>query len=457
MKSIKCSVIILIIFIGVCFITKGSTQLKYKNVSELPVYENASKVELKLSPEFIKAAKRETGLNEKDILAVINRWHGELYSDTEESNKTTLAYMLAVLIDPVTSEMSNELKEKIAKATTDKEKMMNIYNWGKNRLRHTQFEKVFQGFPGRDPWGLKDNDRRPTFKKLLPSEMKAMTMHIGYASAKCITLANFMASLYIHLGINPDDIIILLIRQKNYRHAFALMKYENQLYHLENVLMGPHSFFKMSEIHVLGVINHNGIIYKSFTIQNSELKTADLITDKPFITEFLEHYNIFGEFKNYHLDEHFDLSDTGNLKSSVFLNKEQSDIAYLAKYAYQSLYVKYPEYYLSASVRSSVPKELAGTLATPGKIFEWMRTHIAFGSIFEDSRERLMTADQVLVFQRGSLKDQAVLAYTLLKHKGFEPEILLTEDNAYVKPDKKYISVKDWKKVKKYRGKLSLN
>ena len=137
---------ILLLVLIVSLILKINAQHKYKSVNELPIYENASTVELKLSPEFKKAAKRENGLNEKDILGVINRWHSELYSENGENNEATLAYMLAVLMDPVTAEFSNDLKGEIAKASTDKERMMNIYNWGRNRLRHTQFEKIFQEF-----------------------------------------------------------------------------------------------------------------------------------------------------------------------------------------------------------------------------------------------------------------------------------------------------------------------
>jgi hypothetical protein len=90
----------------------------------------------------------------------------------------------------------------------------------------------------------------------------------------------------------------------------------------------------------------------------------------------------------------------------------------LAKYAYQSLYVKHPEYYLSASLNSSVVRNLAASLNSEIEIFEWIRTHIRYGSIFNNGEERLMTADQVLVFQQGSYKDQAVLAFTLLRHLG---------------------------------------
>ena len=59
-----------------------------------------------------------------------------------------------------------------------------------------------------------------------------------------------------------------------------------------------------------------------------------------------------------------------------------------------------------------------------------------------------MTADQVLVFQRGGLKDQAVLAHTLLSHMGYEPMVQLTKHNAYITYNGKKVEVSSWRKVR---------
>jgi tetratricopeptide (TPR) repeat protein len=50
-------------------------------------------------------------------------------------------------------------------------------------------------------------------------------------------------------------------------------------------------------------------------------------------------------------------------------------------------------------------------------------------------------ADQVLVFQRGSSKDKAVLAYTLLKHLGQDPSAILTETDGYIELNGKQYNV----------------
>ena len=65
-------------------------------------------------------------------------------------------------------------------------------------------------------------------------------------------------------------------------------------------------------------------------------------------------------------------------------------------------------------------------------MLEWMRHNLEEGSIFPDAEERIMTADQVIVFKTGSPADRGVLLWTLLKHKGIDSELILTGDTAVV-------------------------
>jgi hypothetical protein len=95
----------------------------------------------------------------------------------------------------------------------------------------------------------------------------------------------------------------------------------------------------------------------------------------------------------------------------------------------------------------SEARNLSGRLKSEEEIFDWIRTHIRHGSIFQDSEGRLMTADQVLVFQQGSFKDQAVLAYTLLKHKGLDPVIKIAADNAFIEVNDRVYDFKKGRNV----------
>ena len=91
------------------------------------------------------------------------------------------------------------------------------------------------------------------------------------------------------------------------------------------------------------------------------------------------------------------------------------------------------------------------------EIIEWINNHIRTGSIFSDSEERIMTADQVLVFQQGGLKDKAVLAYSLLKHKGYEPEIKISKDNAFIEIDSKIYDFRNKKLITAISDEIILN
>jgi len=137
------------------------------------------------------------------------------------------------------------------------------------------------------------------------------------------------------------------------------------------------------------------------------------------------------------------------------------------KYAYQSLHVEKPELYLRASLRSPRAIELAERLGSAdeiiewikknvGEIIEWIKKNVGTGSIFEEYQERVMLADQVIVFKTGGLKDQAILAFTLLKLKGYDPVVTVTTDTVYVEFDGRMYDVKDWNVVDSVTGTVEL-
>jgi len=126
------------------------------------------------------------------------------------------------------------------------------------------------------------------------------------------------------------------------------------------------------------------------------------------------------------------------------------------KYAYQSLHVEKPELYLRASLRSPRAIELAERLGSADEIIEWIKKNVGTGSIFEEYQERVMLADQVIVFKTGGLKDQAILAFTLLKLKGYDPVVTVTTDTVYVEFDGRMYDVKDWNVVDSVTGTVEL-
>ena len=88
------------------------------------------------------------------------------------------------------------------------------------------------------------------------------------------------------------------------------------------------------------------------------------------------------------------------------------------------------------------------------EIIDWIKKNITTKSIFED--ERIMLADQVIVFKTGGLKDQAVLGFTLLNLKGYNPVITITTESTYVECDGKIYDVRTWDIIDEVTGTVEL-
>jgi hypothetical protein len=131
-------------------------------------------------------------------------------------------------------------------------------------------------------------------------------------------------------------------------------------------------------------------------------------------------------------------------------------LAVLTKYAYQSLYVKNPELYVRASLRAPQAKELTGRLDSADDIITWITTNVTQGSIFGDEENRIMVADQVIVFKTGGPKDQAVLACTLLTLKGYHPVMTITTESAYLQYEGKIYDAQTWDTVDSVQGTVTL-
>ena len=200
-----------------------------------------------------------------------------------------------------------------------------------------------------------------------------------------------------------------------------------------------------------GFFNHSIAVGTSFSVDEAFFEHEGTL-----IEAVLEAADVSPQILDSTIDPLYHFQDREDIISPIFINAEHSDIYALTKYSYQSLYVKKPEMYLKASMRTSRPADLAASLGGPDDIFTWMRSNISYGSIFEDSSERIMTAEQVIVFERGGLKDQAILVFVLLKHKGYEPTIHVTRDNAYVVFEEGLFEAKTWSQVPALEGEIEL-
>jgi hypothetical protein len=382
-----------------------------------------------------KLNENELSVNGKDAIAVINRWHGEIYPGSRDRSS---ALLLAYLVDPLISDISASWKEMTEGKSSVDEEVKAINLWTTSNLTYTQIEPVFSHLPGKDPWGTFTDSQQPVFKKLIPPEMVAMKNRTGKISGKCFTLVNFTISTLMKFGVDPDNIISLIVKSGNARHAMALVKYKGQVLLINLNMVGILNDFIQKDFKAYEILG----VYSLYFAQ-----PVNVILSRTDIMAIIDYKNITlsdAFFKHYGLSKGsqtlngpgYESIETGYTKSVK--NPKYKYLIELTKYAYQSLKVGEPNYYLDASLMSSLPKQLARNFSSPDEVFEWIESHIRYGSIFPDPQSRIMTADQVLVFQQGSYKDQAVLAYTLLQHMGIETEIVLTKDNAYIKLSDKY-------------------
>jgi hypothetical protein len=416
------------------FISSSKNE-KYKTLEQLPKLEQKPLPELDPN-KYYGDNNNEKYLNSEDIIAVINRWHGDIYPDYENRS---LALLTAFLLDPVTEEVSLEWKNLIKDLKTTEEKVRVINEWTISNLAYTQGDKQFVNYPGKDPWGTKQDGLSPTFKKLIPSEMKAMQLYTDKISGKCFTLVNLISSCFVQLGVDPDDIVILITKSGEARHAMALINYESEIL-LVNLIfvdfLKNHIDNDFGSYEIIGTYNHKYLNNANIEIRNTDLQNMLSKPGSNLVQNFMKYFKLEERVEHYNFNESLPYANRKDVYLNVFNEYNTTDWMSLSKYAYQSLLVKHPELYLEASLNTSGLKELAKTLKSPVEIIHWINNHIRVGSIFPDSDERIMTADQVLVFQQGGLKDKAVFAYTLLKHNGYQPLIKISEQNAFIQIDK---------------------
>jgi len=407
-------------------------------------------IEVSLQTNIVKNLSDEEKLTEKDIITVINRWQGTILP---HGSQTGPALMTACALDPAIEAVSTQWKNDINECTNTADKVKKIGMWAYENLAYTQGDKQFASLPGRDPWGVTDTAGNPTFKKLLPSEMKAMSIFTGKISGKCLTLVNFITSCFLNLGVPADDIIVLVVKQGGARHAMALVRYEEEILFVNLMfidLLKNHIDDISKSYQVLGVYNHTFSLDTDFILETSHLQKIMENSDTPLVQRVFRMFSLPEHTEQRHYTQKTHWASRKDLWSQIFFTSHGDYRFDLAKYAYQSLYVQHPGLYLNAGLKTSHVKDLAGEFKKPEDVFRWIKGNIRYGSIFPDAESRIMTADQVLVFMRGGYKDQAILAGTLLKHMGYNPSVHMGEYNSWIELDNTFYDVKLGKKSAKH-------
>ena len=427
-----------------------SAILPYTNCTILTQSDTEDEIifgsDISLKTEYWRNVAAEPDLNKQDVLLSITRNYDIMEFDHPGP---LLAYMLAVLTDPVTTEIADRISEELKYLKTTPERVNSINEYTSTHFTHTQTEAIFADIPWHDPWGLDLKSGSPRYKKLLPSEMKAMSVLTGKISGKCMTLAHLLTGIFYWLGCDQNDLMIFITQNSGYRHANAMLKYEDRLVITNNqylALAGDYPNGSVpGPIPIIGIYNHEKSLNWKYTIRDSLSITA-FSGSGSAMESFCQCYNISDQCAtNPHSLKN--LNDRQEVVGNIYKNSLVSNIAFMSKYAAQSLYVKHPEYYLQASLLCSGPKDLAESFLSTESLYSWMNTNLDSLSIFQESGDHIMTADQVLVFETGSIKDRAVFAFTILRHMSYDPVLYLGLNDAFIVVDSDTLSVKSLQKV----------
>lgn len=401
-----------------------------------PGVEIALRDELRFSP-----LNESSAVTDHERLAVISRWTRELYPYFN-------AFMLACVLDPPAERIARDLE-----GSTQVETAANIRSWAAKNLLQTQSMEQFEDMPGRDPWGAL-NVFEPAYKKLLPSEMLAMSLYTGKMTGKCCSLVALLTSLFVLEGARPEDVVVFRLRS----HNIGLVRYAGKSYVLSNQKVSaledsPDQMFWVDRTRFKGFFAYSLAMMKPLGI------TTDILASPADLATYAASAAGAADILSTGALPSAAFEDADELRSVVFgptADGRLGRITSLARYAYQSLYVREPKAYLEASVRAPTARELARKTRTPAKMIAWIRANVAYGSIFEDHAERIMTADQVIVFRRGTYKDQAMLFSALLARNGFSPAIHITRNDAYVSFGPSLTRVSTWQSVDHVEGTVEM-
>ena len=265
-----------------------------------------------------------------------------------------------------------------------------IKSYLESAFAHTQQAPQFSRLPGDDPWGRVRLEPEAEFKKLLPSEMIALSMYTGEITGKCTTLAALVGALILQSAgpaITPDDIVML----RTAAHTLGFVKApDGRIWEFSNTHFNPfgaaHADYRRAQryTHFYGY---------GFYAQGDVVVPEDLLDGEGTLREMFE-------------------------RASGILAVDVDPDPVLIDYCLQRLDVPDPSLYIAVSRELPHTQALARRLKSLDQAVAWMRDHLADGSIFPDASQRVMTSDQVIVFKTGNPIDKAVLLCAILHERG---------------------------------------
>jgi len=261
----------------------------------------------------------------------------------------------------------------------------------------------FEGFkylPGNNPWG---KTKEPVYKKLLPSEMKAMHKLIGKYGGDCSTISHLIAALCRINGIPEDDVFILRTKE----HSVVLVQCNSNVYFIDGLYvenLSPEELFFFNLYWNTGLYNDRYSSKAGYVLTKEKLSGPGTLKEK-FERQYKVRFSDIQKERTANEIETF---------TNIALQKRSTSITDI----------------VSASERGPLVRQLCSNLTTIEELILWINENIGVGSIF--SYDAFMTPDQVIVFKTASAFDKAVFLMCSCRIKSIECEIFQKDEEEYV-------------------------
>ena len=315
----------------------------------------------------------------------------------------------ACVIDPVISEI---IRENNFDSDWNSETLQIIADWAQEEITHTHSLPIFNKNPGKDPWGSISD--RPIYKKLLPSEMRAMSKFSNNKyTGKCSSITHLLYGILRNVGMSSDQCVILRIKG----HTIALLKIDDTYYLIDN-----NEINKLTGSAILKVTYYecHGFYNESFSFKGKFRLNKSVFSSNQSLIESV--------FNNVSIDRRKSIALKANNK--------------LKAYAMQSLLVEKPNLYKKASMRGPHVNKIAEEFKDLKSIINWIEKNIVDGHVLSGEKT-IQLADQTIVFRTGNYSDIGLLTQSILAINGIKCELLITSNNAYMDFETYIYSIKD--------------
>ncbi|BEP28255.1 hypothetical protein [Helicovermis profundi] len=387
--------------------------------------------------------------------------------------------------------------------------ILNIMDFSTFHVFHVQNYKKFKNNLD-NFFNYDSTDHFNPIKSVDSETMKALSPNNSYYLGFCEDIASIYFSSLLASGIKIDDITTVFVD----KHAYVVFKYNYNYYLLDSILFKINLENKSTISKMFGS-NYHYVHPLNFPLtRNKELLS---LLDKPLVENFKDtHKTNFYELYNVKYDLKF-YKDKNKLKADLFSSNEfeslinnvfnttihssgkQNSVDYpfleksirdfdsakdyneyivksvyelsktdknleLEKYAFRTLIVNHPEYYLKTKLQTIENKDskkdylinFFDTFNSEKDFLNYLK-NIKNSSIYSGKYKRIMDPSVVACTKIGSSKDRALLLFYYLKYHNETSKIIFTNNDTYIlKENGVIISLNESNYVNKISGDIWL-